>query len=492
MRKSKMQQFFSTIHGLGCSKTILFLGLLPAMLAGAGCKKFLSTLPDNRAVITTPEQTSLLLTSAYPHSTYMLFCEAMSDNAEDKGNSPQGVDPGSFQINIQAFKYQDEQSNTGFDLPVTYWDSCYHAIAVANQALVYCNNKDSANYTGQRGEALICRAYAHFMLVTLFANAYDPATAASDPGVPYFTTVETDVFQHYDRKTVQYDYDMIESDLNKGLALIRENTYGAAPKFHFTLQAAHAFASRFYLFKRDYQQVVAHSTAVFGSSDPAQLIRDQVTQYSTLQYNDIAINYTLSTQTANILLQEADSHWPSFYYQYRYGYGQNLNVQLFGRSQNVTGGTYAIITYGATPQYFNFPKFHNNIFPLFSMEEVLMNRAEANTRLHNYTAAINDLNAWISKNIKNYNPSAHNVTPARITSYYGGSQDASMIKAVLDFKRISYMQEGLRWLDILRLKIPVQHISTDGFSTILAAGDKRRLLQLPPEAAQEGMPLNPR
>src|ERR1700682_5046414 len=131
MRIPKMQKLLLTINGLVRKKTILILVLLPAMLAGGGCKKFLSTLPDNRAVITTPEQTSILLTSAYPHSTYMLFCEAMSDNAQDKGNSPQGVDPGSFQINIQAFKYQDEQSNTGFDLPVTYWDSCYHAIAVA-------------------------------------------------------------------------------------------------------------------------------------------------------------------------------------------------------------------------------------------------------------------------------------------------------------------------------------------------------------------------
>jgi starch-binding outer membrane protein, SusD/RagB family len=467
------------------------------ILTGAGCKKFLSTLPDNRAVITTPDQTSLLLTSAYPHASYMLFTEAMSDNAEDKGNSPLGVDPISFQINIEAFKYQDEQSNVGLDLPVTYFDSCYHAIAVANQALVYCNNADSANYTAQKGEALLCRAYAHFMLVTLFANAYDPTTAGTDPGVPYVTTVETNVFGTYDRKTVQYDYDMIENDLNRGLSLIQDKTYGTAPKFHFTLQAAHAFAARFYLFKQDYQQVVNHASLVFGSADPATLIRDQVTEYGTKQYNQIAIDYSLSSQSANILLQEGESYWPAFYYQFRYGYGQSLNVQLFS-NPNVTGGQYAIITYGATPQFFNFPKFVNGtsgtnaIFPLLSMEEVLMNRAEAYSRLHNYSAAITDLNAWISKNIKDYDPAVNNVTTSSINSFYGGTLDAAMIQTILDFKRISYMQEGLRWFDILRLKMPVSHTSTDGFSTILVAGDKRRLLQFPPQAAQEGVPLNPR
>ena len=473
-------------------RSIRNLILLSLLLGAGSCKKYLSTLPDNRAVITTPEQTSLLLTSAYPHATYMLFTEAMSDNAEDKGNSAQGVDPYSFQVNIEAYGYNDEQNTIGLDLPVTYFDSCYHAIAVANQALVYCNNADSANYTAQKGEALLCRAYAHFMLVTLFAKAYDPATAATDPGVPYITVPETHVFATYDRKTVQYDYDMIENDLVRGLSLIDDASYGTAPKFHFTLQAAHAFASRFYLFKRDYAQVVAHATAVFGSSDPSTLIRDQVTEYGTQQYNQIAIDYTLSSQNANILLQETASFWPSFYYQYRYGYGQNLNVQLFSAGNNVTGGTYAMITYGATPQYFNFPKFvsgGNNfsVLPLLSMEEVLFNRAEANVRLHNYQSAADDLNSWASKNVNNPNI----LTPASITTYYGQTQDSSMIEAVLDLKRVTYMQEGLRWLDILRLKMPVTHTGV-GINTTLTANDPRRLLQLPLEAPSEGMPLNPR
>lgn len=482
-------------------KLIINLLLAGVVTGGGGCKKFLSTLPDNRAVITTPEQTSLLLTSAYPHSSYMLFCEAMSDNAEDKGNSPLGVDPNSFQINIEAFKYQDELSTTGYDLPITYFDSCYHAIAVANQALVYCNNADSNNYSAQKGEALLCRAYAHFMLATLFAKSYNPATAATDPGVPYITTVETQVFGTYDRKTVQYDYDMIENDLVRGLSLIQDASYGSAPKFHFTLQAAHAFAARFYLFKQDYAQVVSHASLVFGSSDPSTLIRDQVTEYGTKQYNQIAIDYTLSTESANILLQEGDSYWPTYYYQYRYGYGQNLNVQLFSPGQNVTGGTYAVITYGSTPQFFNFPKFVNSgyasftsnaVFPLLSMEEVLMNRAEAYARLQNYPAALADLNAWVSKNIKEYGTTIGDLTNSSLTSYYGQSLQASLIDAALDFKRVSYFQEGLRWFDILRLNIPVQHTSTDGFSSTLVADDDRRLLQFPLQAAQEGVPLNPR
>lgn len=470
-------------------KLLINTGLLVVIFSITSCKKYLETLPDNRTVITTPEQVSQLLVKAYPHSTYMLFCEALSDNAEEKGNSSQGVDPQTYLINVQTYKYQDVQ-NVSSDSPVAYWDSCYAAIAAANQALAYCSGPDSANFTAQKGEALVCRAYAHFMLVTLFAKAYDPATAANFPGVPYVKTVSTHVFDTYDRGTVASVYANIESDLTQGMALIQDKSYGTTPKFHFTLEAAHAFASRFYLFKRDYAKAVAHSTAVFGSSDPASLLRDQTTIYNTLQYNDIKILYNSSFNNANILLQEVSSAYPYNYYNYRYGYGQKLYSMLF-YYDNVTGGSYSMSTYGATPQYYNFPKFDQQVVPLLSMEEVLLNRAEANIYLKNYDAAIADLNAWISKNISDYDPAKHNVTPGKITSFYGLPQDAAMVAAVLDCKRISYFQEGLRWFDILRLRIPVVH-EGNGFSITLGPDDNRRMLQLPAEVVNEGMQLNPR
>jgi hypothetical protein len=472
-------------------KLLINICLLAGILSMAGCKKFLETLPDNRTVVTTPEQVSQLLATAYPHGNYMLFCEALSDNVEDKGNGGLGVDPQLFLINTQSYKYQDVQDVTA-DSPVAYWDSCYTAIAAANQALLYCNGPDSAKYTAQKGEALVCRAYAHFMLVTLFAKAYNPATAASDPGIPYMTKVSTTVFNKYDRSNVAAVYKQIESDLTTGMPLIKDEVYGDAPKFHFTEQAAHAFAARFYLFKREYDKVVTHASAVFGSVNPAAVIRDQVKIYSTLQPVDMRILYTSSGTAANILLQEIPgTKYPDNYASFRYGIGTNINAQLFSYP-NVTGGDFAVTVYGSSPQYFNFPKFEKNIAPLLSMEEVLMNRAEANVHLKNYAAAITDFNTWISKNITRYNPAAHNVTADKITTFYELPQDEAMIQTALDLKRITYMQEGLRWLDILRLNIPVRHTASPNFSTTLVAGDKRRLLQLPPEAVNEGMALNPR
>jgi len=67
-----------------------------------------------------------------------------------------------------------------------------------------------------------------------------------------------------------------------------------------------------------------------------------------------------------------------------------------------------------------------------------------------------------------------------------------LVSAVLHFKRISYIHEGLRWLDILRLKLPVTHRTSSGQTITLSADDKRKLLQLPVEVKQSGIDLNPR
>jgi len=152
------------------------------------------------------------------------------------------------------------------DSPENYWFACYTAIAAANQALDAIKNAtDTAAYRAQKGEALVARAYSHFMLVTLFSKVYNPDSASKDIGIPYVTEPENVVMKQYDRKTVAYVYEMIEKDLLAGLPLIDDSKY-SVPRYHFNKAAANAFAARFYLFKRDYQKVISNANlAVTGT-----------------------------------------------------------------------------------------------------------------------------------------------------------------------------------------------------------------------------------
>ena len=74
------------------------------------------------------------------------------------------------------------------------------------------------------------------------------------------------------RGTLEALYKHIEQDLTEGLQDINSANYGK-PKYHFTAQAAHAFAARFYLYARQYAKAIEHADAALGSN-PRTDLRD--------------------------------------------------------------------------------------------------------------------------------------------------------------------------------------------------------------------------
>ena len=484
----------------------LYTLLIIAASLTTGCKKYLDHEPDNRTQVTSSDQISQLLTSAYPRGNYILFCESMSDNAEDKNGGGTGTD---FidRVNRQAYRYEPiDAGPDDLDSPDFYWNSVYKAVAASNLALeIIDNSTNKAQLTAQRGEALLTRAYSHFMLVTLFAKAYDPATATSDPGIPYVTAPEKVVLAKYERKTVAYVYEMIEKDLKEGYPLINDKIYGEAPKFHFNRLAAAAFAARYYMFKKDYNSVITYATQALSGA-VADNLRPWNTTLDKLQYRDLQAEYTKATLRGNLMLQEANSVWGRSYPSLRYGLGNTVFTRIFN-SVNPTGWYYAYPAYG-TPAVYNVPKFFEhfvkaslsastgdpyNTIPLLTAEEVVLNRAEAYMRINNRTQSINDLNAFVSKNIQDYAPS-DNVTAKKMVDFFKmpGDTSGAIINTALEFKKAFFIHEGMRWFDILRLKIPVTHITAAGEVIQLTADDKRRALQLPVLTKQAGLEPNAR
>jgi len=161
------------------------------------------------------------------------------------------------------------------------WNTFYNSVHAANYVLEAINdgkvNSDGSGYDLKvaAAEAKLIRAYDHFILVNVFSQAYkDPEASKKDIGVPYVTVPETNTGVKYDRGNVAEVYDKIQQDLEEGLAGISDANYRTAPKYHFNVNAAHAFAARFYLFKRDYKKVIEHANAVLGT--------DSATIYSQL------------------------------------------------------------------------------------------------------------------------------------------------------------------------------------------------------------------
>lgn len=480
-------------------KKILLYIFFPVLLLSSGCKKYLDQLPDQRTLLNSPQKVSELLVTAYPSGHYFTFTEAMSDNPVEVSTT--GIVDNR---NINPYFWQDVELISE-DSPTFYWNSCYAAIAAANQAIQACNEAENPNqYSAQRGEALLARAYSHFMLVTLFSKAYDPSTADTDPGIPYVLEPENVVVKKYERRTVAYVYEQIEKDIIEGLPLIVDNY--TVPAYHFTKRAANAFAARFFLFKKEPQKVVDYANAAFPANNFASNVRPWLS-YQTFNADQLRGAFTSASNPGNLLLAETETLHARYYYRYLYSLTQaKLNTIVAPVGQTLT--SYA--RYSTSSTFYFVMKFYEHfvrisinattgnaysMVPLLTTEEVLFNRAEAYIQQGKYTEALIDMNAFISSRMLNYNPGAHNLTETRIKNYYAAvttDTKQAYINALLDLKRAEFVHEGMRWLDILRHKLPVTHRTSDGQTFTLEADDLRKAIQLPETAVDAGLSLNPR
>ena len=491
-------------------KIILYTSLLLLIAAFSSCKKYLEKEPDNRATLNTPEKVSQLLGTAYPQGNYQAFAETMSDNVADIGTELGSAG----NVIHDPFYFIDTKENQQ-DSPEFYWYSCYVAIAAANQALKTISlaaNPD--DYSAQKGEALVARAYAHFMLVNFFSPFYDANTASSAPGIPYVTEPEGVFIKQYDRKTVQYVYDMIEQDLLYGIPLIEDKVY-KVPKYHFNKAAAYAFATRFYLYKKDYAKVILYANLVVPGNNFAANLRGWNSTYQNItDVTELFKIYAKATENANLLLVETSSVWSRYYYTSRYGVDGDKQSRIFPRPDSITGGVLAFALYSVSGDHKLVPKIDEYfvkvsvnaeigtpyvMVPLLTVEEVLFNRAEAYTYTNNINAAIADLNVYASKRINNYSATTHNITAAKINAAFGTTDIRNgLIKAILYYKRAEFIHEGMRWFDILRYKMPVTHATSPDPSgavqvlATLAADDPRKVLQIPASTSLSGLAQNPR
>lgn len=480
--------------------------LILTMLVFSGCEDFLSTEPDStRATLDSPEKVSQLLVTAYPRGNYFLFAESMSDNVADIGR---GEDD---RTNRGSFLFNEVETTVDFeDSPDMYWAECYRAISVANQALKVCDEAANPDaFSAQRGEALVARAYAHFMLVSFFSKFYDPTTPNSDPGIPYVTETEEVVIKKYERKTVAYVYEMIEKDLTEGLPLINDAGY-TVPKYHFTTAAAHAFATRFYLFKRDYQKVIDHATAIYTTATLGTSLRPWNTTYASMSPDQLFKTYATVGENANLLLVETKSYYARYLSSYRYGlsFAKYSEISYASRIADANARWVFPLYYRADNNYFipkldeYFVRISANadigdgyvMIPLFAAEEVLFNLAEAYTNMGRNNEALELLNLYVAKRIINYTASTDNLTIAKINRFYGTTSNTKqgLLNTVYEFKRAEFLQEGLRWFDVQRLGITVTHQTADGTIITVPKDDPRRVVQIPQSAVLSGIELNPR
>lgn len=279
-------------------KKILYVLMVLATGASlTSCDDFLDTMPDNRTTIDSESKVKSILTSAYPDHTFALVTELMSDNSDNYGES----NPYTDRFVDQVYAWEDV-TETNNDSPESYWEDSYLAIANANLALDGIESLGGATTTAlkeEKAEALLCRAYNHFILVNLFSKAYNSQTSTTDAGIPYVNATSTELMAQVPRGSVAEVYEKIEKDLQEALPMVGDSHLDV-PKYHFNTRAAYAFAARFYLYYEKWDKAVEYANKCLGSQ-PKTMLRDwvgiaqlaQTYDAVTNQYIDASVNCNL-------------------------------------------------------------------------------------------------------------------------------------------------------------------------------------------------------
>ena len=196
---------------------IAYSALLALVAVGtSSCEDFLSKNPDNRVELETSDQMQMLLVSAYTTGNLAVMGELSGDNYVDnnapneKGNR---YNLAEFErMDNEIFAWEPAESSDQQDSPASLWEGCYHAIACANHVLERVAEMEAEGrgdeVAAAKGEALITRAYHHFLLANLFCMPYaGPELSKSLQGIPYATTPETVLNVVYDRGNLADVYD---------------------------------------------------------------------------------------------------------------------------------------------------------------------------------------------------------------------------------------------------------------------------------------------
>ena len=514
-------------------KTIIYSLFALVALGFASCNP-LDKMPDQRAEINTKDKVRQLLVTAYTEYDYTLLCELSSDQMIDN-NAYRGLTESALdEFHNEVFAWKDVVSSVTQDSPQAFWQGCYAAIAAANAALDAIEKLEAEDPTidmsAERSEALLSRAFHHFLLVNVFGQAYINESQ-TDLGVPYADKPETTVYGNYVRLTVPQVYAKIRADLEEGLKYVNDGLY-LVPKYHFNEKAAYAFAARFYLYTREYDKVIEYANKVLGGSPAVAqtLLRDAAYIKENTTYPDNELYEWINVdRNFTLMILSTYSNFTLLFFYPRYGVNGPSQAATFRSSgpnwdnsfPGYTGWSFGA-NYGAlcAKAYYLFEYsdkiagigMYHRVRAEFTTNETLLCLAEALVYEGQTDLAREYLQAWTRANTI-----TKPLTNTQIETMYSGTMDVAgvdvidhaadmgntkfdalsnlqkaMIRCILHFRRIETIHDGLRWFDIKRYGIEITHDIAKTGEVTLTWNDPRRALQLPQDVILAGIEANPR
>jgi hypothetical protein len=368
------------------------------------------------------------------------------------------------------YRWTNTEKNLDF---VTDWEAHYQVISKANFMLTNIDDiiasypANAAALKNYKGEALLLRAMAYRHLALRYCKDYEPASAATDYGVPVKLDFDP-VSPSTGRENMQALYKQITDDIAAAEALI--TTAGSQNAVYLTRDCVNAFKAQVYLDMHNYDGVIAAVNAL-GSTYPliasksnleAMWLSDTSTEtifqfqltsldlaaamQSTDYYQLTGTLDGVTTTTAGYIPEQwvvdlydrdNDYRWGLYLYDGWLGATNEAGSVVRAIQLRKFFGNTDLRVSSTSPNYYNKPK-------VFRMAEMLLSKAEAQAlkSAPDYVGAMTTLEELRAS--RGLAP----ITPVPAT------QDAVM-KAIRDERVREMIGEGGRLPDIKRWKLTV-------------------------------------
>lgn len=431
-------------------KNLIYIGLLVGGLLTTSCNKYLDIQPVGTVVPTTEADFRALMFSGYKvypeHKSYLNLRtdELLLDE---------------FSTDLAALKdlYLWNDQNPDRTTQPMAWETLYKSIFYANHIIAEAKDKagDTDGVKQIRAEAYLLRAYAHFELLNTYADNYNPATAATDRGVPL--SIKVDLEQLFTPATVEKVYEQILTDMKEASDLLQIIDQATAVKYRFSRRAYEAFEARLRLYRGEWELAVkaadrglAINADLEDLKDASSKLPNDFESKEMIQaWEEVGKpNVSGSTFISPVLLAKYEEGDLRFARYFEKRWDDNIVSKKGGNNRlNVT----------------------------FRNAELYLIKAEAAARLGKPTQAKQELTTLLKNRLTAAAFAAAQTKLLTIT-------DKDLISFIIEERAKEFALEGLRWYDLKRTTRPQivhRYQSKDYF---LNQNDPRYVIRYPKEA----------
>ena len=441
--------------------------MMLAMIGFTSCDDFLDITPTGKVIAETGKEYRALLTYEYKNFPEDRGLATLRSDEMTLSKASTSTEDYDSYFDIWAWNDLNQQSTTAS----FGWRRYYHAIYIANYIIENQNKITEATQdeiSQLVGEAYMMRAYCHFLLVNLYADAYTHCNPATTRGIPL--SLEANVNNVLTCSSVEQVYQQVIADIKEAKTRLKVAAWDEGYTYRFNQISADALLARVYLYKGDWQDALAEAKVVMEKHGDLEDLTD----------SKVLPNYYKSVESIVALEQVMTSGYvkmgvPSKALVDTYRTGDKRKA-LYFKAQ--TASVYSLIKYRDKGNDGYRCSFRSAEAYLIAAEAAAQNAADnAAADDANLVEACTYLKALMAKRY----------AQAKYTQYAAEldtMQKADLLKAIYNERTCELAFEGHRWFDLRRTTRSQLSKTYGENSYVLEANDSRYTLRFPIEAVE--------